>query len=258
MLFPETIVITIKKIRTLKPRVRVRRLGEIFFLSTRMELDPGYVKEALETLLSEELLSLKDREDILYFYNRGDKEDYLDIYYRTLSILGESVADWDKVTEEGEIAWDERRLFDHYLYLDHLRSPYNVGSIFRSAEAFGVKKIFLSPGSASPLHERAKRTSRNTTEGVEWAYRELEEIEKPVFALELGGEDITSFRFPKDAVCIIGSEEDGVSGRALGIADKSLGRVSIRQYGVKGSINVASAVAILLQYWAKSEDGDGE
>ncbi len=251
-------MITIKKIRTLKERVRVRRLGEIFFLATRTELDPSYVKEALDTLLEEELLSKKDKEDILYFYKMGGKEDYRDIYYRTLTILGESVADWDMVTPDGEIAWSERTVFNHYLYLDHLRSPYNVGSIFRSAEAFGVKGIYLSPGSASPLHERAKRTSRNTTEGVDWTFRELEDVDKPLFALELGGEDITSFKFPKDAVCIIGSEEDGVSGRALRAADSSLGRVSIKQYGVKGSINVASAVAILLQYWAESEEGDGE
>ncbi len=258
MLFREMIVITIKKILTLKERVRVRKLGEIFFLAARTPLDPGYVKDALDTLLKEELLSNKDKEDIAYFYSRGAKEDYLDIYYRTLNILGESVADWDTVTPEGETAWGERKLFNHYLYLDHLRSPYNVGSIFRSSEAFGVKGIYLSPGSASPLHERARRTSRNTVDGVDWAFRELEDIEKPVFALETGGENITSFKFPKDAVCIIGSEEEGVSPGALLAADRSLGRVSIKQYGVKGSINVASAVAVLLQYWAQSEESDGE
>ncbi len=252
-------VITIKKIKTLKPRVRVRKLGEVFHNAGFQPVDKKYLEEALSVLLEEELLSKKDREDIAHFYSRGSREDYEDIYYRTLTILGESVADWDIRDENtGEIAWSERTIFPHFLYLDHLRSPYNVGSIFRSAEAFGVEEIFLSPGSASPLHERARRTSRNTIDGVKWDYREIEDLENmPVFALETGGVDITSFEFPSRGICIIGSEEEGVSPRALEKAERSLGRVSIRQYGVKGSINVASAVAVLLQYWTNNEVSNG-
>ena len=250
-------MITIKKIRSLKPRVRVRKLGEVFHLATVMDYDDEYIKEALEELLQQELLSQKDREDILYFYTRGGKEDYEDIYYRTLSILGESIADWDKRDEKGEVDWLKRKTFHHSLYLDHLRSPYNVGSIFRSSEAFGVEKIYLSPGSASPLHERARRTSCNTVDGVGWEWKELEDITLPSFALETGGCDIRSFKFPQRGICIIGSEEEGVSPSALKRCDESLGRVSIKQYGVKGSINVASAVAVLLQYWAVSEEYDG-
>lgn len=250
-------MITIKKIKSLKPRVRVRKLGQVFYIAATEVVERQYIRDALETLLGEELLSGKDREDILYFYNRGGKEDYLDIYYRTLTILGESVADWDIKDEDGLVKWENRTIFDHYLYLDHLRSPYNVGSIFRSSEAFGVRAVYLSPGTASPLHERAKRTSRGTVEGVEWSFSELEEIDMPVFALETGGEDITSFKFPERGICIIGSEEEGVSPDALKRAENSLGRVSIRQYGVKGSINVSSAVAILLQYWTNREVFNG-
>ncbi len=252
-------MITIKKIKGLKERVRVRKLGEIFYIASVSSLDEGYIKDAFCLLLSQDLLSTKDREDILYFYSRGGREDYADIYYRCLDILGESVADWDKKDEEGNIDWKRRIVFDHFLYLDHLRSPYNVGSIFRSSEAFGVGKIYLSPGSASPLHERAKRTSMGTTDAVEWEWKEKEDISSyPVFALELGGESIQSFEFPKRGICIIGSEEEGVSKEGLRMADRSLGRVSIKQYGVKGSINVASAVAILLQYWANSEEINGK
>jgi len=251
-------VITIKKIKSLKPRVRVRKLGEIFHLAAVSSVDRAYLEEALSVLLGEELLSKKDREDIAYFYSLGGREDYDDIYYRTLTILGESVADWDIRDPSGDIAWSERTVFPHFLYLDHLRSPYNVGSIFRSAEAFGVEGIYLSPGSASPLHERARRTSRGTVDGVRWDFRELEDVaQMPVFALETGGEDILSFKFPKRGICIVGSEEEGVSRRALETAERSLGRVSIRQYGVKGSINVASAVAVLLQYWSSNEVSNG-
>ena len=74
----------------------------------------------------------------------------------------------------------------------------------------------------------------------------------PVFALEVGGRDITEFEFPDYGICIIGNEESGVSPSSLKAADRSLGRVSIRQYGAKGSINVASAAAIMLSAWANS------
>lgn len=95
-------------------------------------------------------------------------------------------------------------------------------------------------------------------DGVRWDFRELEDVaQMPVFALETGGEDILSFKFPKRGICIVGSEEEGVSRRALETAERSLGRVSIRQYGVKGSINVASAVAVLLQYWSSNEVSNG-
>ncbi len=246
-------MITIRKIKTLRPRVRVRKLGEVFHEASLSSVDGEYLKSALEALLEEELLSSQDRADILGFYSRGGRADYDDIYYRTLTILGESPADWDIRDENGDVDWKRRTVFGHYLYLDHLRSPYNVGSIFRSSEAFGVKGIFLSPGSASPLHERAVRTARGCVDAIAWDYREIGDVELPVFALETGGEDITAFRFPENGICIIGSEECGVSPEGLRAAENSLGRVSIRQFGVKGSINVASATAILLQYWANSE-----
>lgn len=116
-------MITIKKIKSLKPRVRVRKLGEIFHLAAVSSVDRAYLEEALSVLLGEELLSKKDREDIAYFYSLGGREDYDDIYYRTLTILGESVADWDIRDPSGDIAWSERTVFPHFLYLDHLRSP---------------------------------------------------------------------------------------------------------------------------------------
>lgn len=244
-------MITIKKIKTLKARVRVRKLGQIFYLASVSKLDSSYLDSAFRALLEEELLNNDDRDKIKTFYQKGSAYDLRDIYYLTLTILGESVADWDLRDSSGQIDWEKRRVFSHSLYLDHLRSPYNVGSIFRSSEAFGVESIILSPGSASPLHERAKRTARGTVDGLNWRMGEIDSLSGPFFALETGGVDITEFNFPQKGVCIIGSEEDGVSPEALEKAESSLGRVSIKQFGVKGSINVASAVAILLHYWAE-------
>ena len=253
-------MLTIKKIKTLKPRVRVRKLGAIFHEAySGVTFDSGYLTECLAFLLSQELLGEEDRKDIILFSKRG-KEGWEDIYYRTLYILGEAPADWDAVDGDGEKDWSKRRVFSHYLYLDHLRSPYNVGSVFRSAESFGIGKIYVAPGTADPLHPRAIRTSRDTVDGVEWEWKDISEIDDdiPVFALELGGKDLWDFEFPKKGICILGSEESGVSPEALKRADRSLGRVSIRQYGAKGSINVSSAAAILMEHWIEKEEREDE
>jgi TrmH family RNA methyltransferase len=74
----------------------------------------------------------------------------------------------------------------------------------------------------------------------------------PCFALETGGIDIAKFPFPRQGLLIAGSEELGVSPAALEKADASLGRLSIRTYGAKGSLNVSVAFGIALQRWAET------
>lgn len=242
-------MITIKKISTLKPRVQIRKLGGIFHEAFVKPSDEAYVNSAYEYLINGTLISEEDKVNISCLYTSKSSLAYEDIYYYLLNILGESPADWDMVDEGGNIDWSKRMVKEHYLYLDHLRSPYNVGSIFRSSESFGVQKIYLSSGCASPEHPRSRRTSRDTVDGVLWGEMDLSDIDMPIFALELGGKDLSEFEFPKCGICIIGSEESGVSKEALAYADASLGRVSIKQYGAKGSINVSAATAILLNRW---------
>lgn len=243
-------MIRAKKILTLKPRVQVRKCGDVFHLMSLGE-DCPEKDEIFSILLS--LLDPDRRKNAEYLFENGRFDD---IYYLTLDFLGESVADWD-LYREGRVDFSSRTVLPHMLYLDGLRSPYNVGSIFRNAEAFGVECIFLRPGSASPTHDRARRTSRDTVDAIAWSFAELDEVRGnvPVFALELGGTDLADFKFPERGICILGSEETGVSREALAIADASLGRVSIRQIGAKGSINVASASAILLHAWFASSSG---
>lgn len=244
-------MIRAKKILSLKPRVQIRKCADVMHLAST-----GEISEELEDIFRI-LLSLLDEETARKAVYLKEKGRYDDIYYLCLDFLGEAVADWDLSDGKGNIDFSSRKILRHSLFLDGLRSPYNVGSIFRNAEAFGVDEIFLRPGSASPEHDRAVRTGRGTTEALPWRFAELAEVafSRPVFALELGGVDVLDFCFPKDGICILGSEESGVSRDALDIADRSLGRVSIRQLGAKGSINVSSASAILLHHWAEFEEG---
>lgn len=241
-------MIRLKKIKSLKERVQLRKCGEVFHLLANGD-DTDERDDVFSYLLS--LLSAEQKDKAVYFYQKGRYED---IYYLTLDVLGESPADWDFVDESGHIDFSKRTVFHHMLYLDSIRSPFNVGSIFRSSEAFGVERIFLRPGSADPRHPRALKSGKGCVDAIPYSFEELEEMDAsiPVFALEVGGRDITDFEFPDYGICIIGNEESGVSPSSLKVAERSLGRVSIRQYGAKGSINVASAAAIMLSAWANS------
>ncbi|MFZ2636922.1 MAG: TrmH family RNA methyltransferase, partial [Rectinemataceae bacterium] len=159
---------------------------------------------------------------------------------------GQSTADWDLIdpglaaepqNSQGPDSGEKRLR----AYLEDIRSPFNVGSIFRSAEAFGFAEIILSPDCADPEHPRALRSAMGAVGLVPWRRAALEDIadKGPFFALELGGEPLGDFAFPVSGTVILGSEELGVSDPALAVC--ALGKVSIPMRGAKASLNVAVA-----------------
>jgi TrmH family RNA methyltransferase len=170
-----------------------------------------------------------------------------------LAAMGRYPADWDfdASSPSGGLDAGRRRIFPGMqVYLEDIRSPFNVGAMFRTAESFGAEKIWLSPLCADPNHPRAARTAMGCVSILPWERRELAETGGPFFALETGGVPLGEFPFPRRAVLIAGSEELGVSPAALAAADASLGRVSIETFGVKGSLNVSTAFGIVMQAWA--------
>jgi TrmH family RNA methyltransferase len=175
-----------------------------------------------------------------------------------LAETGRSPADWDFIDDLGRLDPARRRPFPGMaVYLEDIRSPFNVGAMFRTAESFGAEKILLSPFCADPRHPRAARSAMGCVEALPWERRELfvepqDENPGPVFALETGGVPLGKFPFPPQGLLIAGSEELGVSPRALAAADASLGRVSIPCYGAKGSLNVSVAFGIVMQAWAEA------
>ena len=177
-------------------------------------------------------------------------QDYAGIL---LARLGSEPSDWDITDSIGNLDVSKRLIQDKILILDRLRSPYNVGAVFRSADSFGVKKIILIEETASPDHPHARRTSRGCTDTVDWQYMSEEEAvsflfscNMPVLALELGGEDINTFKFPPYGVAILGNEEFGISPALLKCCTD---RITINTAGTKGSLNVSVAAGILLQRW---------
>lgn len=180
-----------------------------------------------------------------------------------LELLGTFPAEWDLViaphnpAAAGTQSPDSTVLArDFYpgvcVYAEDIRSPFNIGSIFRSAEAMGAEKVLISPHCIDPNQPRAIRSGMGCIETMGWERVSLEELppDIPVFALETGGTPIEEFKFPPKGICIIGSEELGVSPEAL--ARSTYGTVTIPMKGLKASLNVGVAFGILMQKWVES------
>ncbi len=177
-------------------------------------------------------------------------------------ITGYAPSEWDlilpaKSFDEGsqtELKNFRRSCFPNlYVYAEDIRTPFNVGSIFRTAESFGVEKVLLSPHCTSPLSHKAKRVAMGAIEYVKWEHIEIEDLpKKPLIVLETGGEDISNFVFPQEGIAVIGNEELGVSSTLLKKADAV---VSIPMFGIKASLNVSVAFGILMQKWTEKIRG---
>ncbi len=261
-------MITLRKIGTLKPSTRLRKCANVFrelgrsFASGKM-VDMNYLEGLLEIILETDLPGNSDAgyitEKKSLLHSVPDQEMVWfcdDIYYFLINLLGISAADWDFYDADGTALSKKNRLkLPIRPYLDHIRSPFNVGAVFRAAESFCCDSILLSSDTASPDHKRAVRTSRGCIDVLPWEITDVTSLEGrrlgPVFALETGGVDINSFQFPDSGTVIVGSEELGVSPEGLLAADNSLGRVSIPTFGAKGSLNVSVAFGILMQRWVE-------
>ncbi len=173
-----------------------------------------------------------------------------------LGATGLLPAEWDLIIPGAAVGPQSSRRYipGVCVYAEDIRSPFNLGSIFRTAEAFGAERVFVSPGCSPPEHPRAVRSAMGCIEYLPWERASLEALPEdlPVFALETGGTPIDEFDFPERGIVILGSEELGVSPEGLERA--RAGRVSIPMRGIKASINVGVAFGILMQAWTSYLD----
>jgi 23S rRNA (guanosine2251-2'-O)-methyltransferase len=139
--------------------------------------------------------------------------------------------------------------------LDNIRSMHNVGSVFRTADAFLVKGIYLCGYTPQPPHRDIHKTALGSTETVEWQYfattveavRVLKEAGYAVFAVEQteGSVALQEFAFenPGPVAVVFGNEVEGVGEEVLALCD---GSVEIPQWGMKHSLNISIAAGIVL------------
>ncbi|PIE04040.1 MAG: hypothetical protein CSA76_06330 [Spirochaetales bacterium] len=168
--------------------------------------------------------------------------------------LGVEWADWD-AWMPGDSAEEYTPKFPFRVYLDGLRSPFNVGSVMRTAVAFGAERLWVSPECASPLHPRCRRSAMGADGRLSWQTASLDDLTGKetgtLFALELGGTSLSDFHFPSSGTVILGSEELGVRPELMRRAESDAGVVSIALPGPKASLNVGVAFGILMQRWCE-------
>lgn len=254
-------MISLRKLATLKRETRLRKIASLLQeyeinLHLRRPVDLGFLAGLAEMLLSDETIPERIKQKVRTVSPGFSGGELLRICnavrHDLLVFLGIESADWDfLVPETGELDSRRRVVYPIEVYLDDIRSPFNVGSIFRSAEAFGVSKILLSESTPLPTHPRARRAAMGCTDVVPWEIVSPERLaeEPALFALETGGTPLQDFRFPQRGLLVVGSEELGVGPSLLTQADGRLGRVSIPLLGTKRSLNVAAAFSILMYSW---------
>lgn len=144
------------------------------------------------------------------------------------------------VIEEADLSKDPEGLE----ILCALGDPANVGALLRSAAAFGASKIVLLKEGATPFHPKAVRAASAATLLTPFAkgpsIRELENIKGPVLALDMQGQDIAKFAWPKNARLLIGEEGQGVP------ASKSFTYLSIPMAKDVESLNATVAASVAL------------
>jgi len=142
-----------------------------------------------------------------------------------------------------------------YIVLDNVMDTYNIGSIFRLADAVAAQKVILCGETETPPHTRIKKASINTTEWVSWEYTEtavsaISNLKSQIsniqiVAVEQGTKSVqydkVDYTFP--VALVVGHETHGVSKSALQMCDKI---VEIPMWGVNVSLNVVVSLGIVL------------
>ena len=139
------------------------------------------------------------------------------------------------------------------LLAHNIRSLWNVGSLFRTADAFGVEKIFLTGYTATPPRREISKTALGAEEFVLWeqmddpvkAIKKLQKKGFTIVALEQarGAVDLKDFVSPSKVCLIVGHEVLGVPKELLKLCDSV---VHIPMHGKKESLNVSVAAGIAL------------
>jgi 23S rRNA (guanosine2251-2'-O)-methyltransferase len=141
------------------------------------------------------------------------------------------------------------------LILDDIRSLHNIGSVFRTADAFLIKKIYLCGITACPPNKEIHKTALGATETVAWEYakdvvsviEKLKDEQVDVYAIEQVENSISLEKFDPDAnktyALVFGNEVFGVSQHAI---EKCDGSIEIPQLGSKHSLNISVSAGIVV------------
>lgn len=145
--------------------------------------------------------------------------------------------------------------FPIIVVLENIRSAYNVGSVFRTCDAFLIEAIYIVGYSAKPPHKEIKKTALGAEETVSWkffkmtadAIEELKIKKYKVYAVEQaeGSYKLHSANFKQNEkiAVVFGNEVTGIEQSTIQLCE---GCIEIPQFGMKHSLNIATAAGVVL------------
>ncbi len=144
--------------------------------------------------------------------------------------------------------------------LDNVRSMNNIGSVFRTADAFLLEGIYLCGVTAKPPHREIQKTALGATDTVNWKHFEttieavnlLKNEGYKIYAVEQADESIMLDKFTPDSsklALVFGNEVSGVEQAVIDVCDAC---IEIPQYGTKHSLNISVSAGIVVWEVAKS------
>jgi len=141
------------------------------------------------------------------------------------------------------------------IVLDNIRSLHNIGSVFRTADAFRIESLYLCGITGTPPNKEIHKTALGSTESVDWKYFDqtmeaisfLKKNNVSIYAVEQveGSVSIEEFSpsFEKPLALVFGNEVSGVGDEIIQQAD---GCIEIPQFGTKHSLNISVSAGIVI------------
>ena len=170
-----------------------------------------------------------------------------------------SLKELNRVSVEG---FQQQEKTPIVLVLDNVRSALNVGSAFRTSDAFALEKIYLCGITATPPHREILKTAIGATESMEWSYaketaalvQHLKAEGYRILAVEQAEQSIwlQEFEMPQEEkiALVFGNEVSGVSDEVMEVID---GALEVPQFGTKHSLNISVCIGVvvweLFQQW---------
>jgi tRNA G18 (ribose-2'-O)-methylase SpoU len=164
-----------------------------------------------------------------------------------------------------ESAFKDQKKFPIIVVLDDIRSFNNVGSFFRTSDAFNIEKIYLCGITPLPPHRDIQKTALGATETVEWEHREsivelIKELKsqgKTICSVEQAEETLMLNHSDQiasdDLVLVFGNEVNGVNQAIIDLSDYI---IEIPQYGTKHSLNVSVCAGVVLWEFVRDRKVD--
>jgi tRNA G18 (ribose-2'-O)-methylase SpoU len=224
----------------------------------------SFIKSNLKTLVSHEEHQVKEISNTLLERFPDSRESMQDWLMTLERVMKKDLRDTDfLVSTVDDFNKEEIEKAPIQIVLDNLRSSFNVGSLFRTAEALGIEMIHLCGYTPTPDNSKTAKSALGTDEWVKWKYWEsslecLDSLKKDnvkiyAFETEASAINLTEIKTVESCAIVLGNERYGLSSPTLKRADQL---VKINLNGKKNSLNVGTCGAIALHHLTSLISGE--